>query len=179
MGQVLQAGVGQAPARQAALRGGLPAEVPATTINRVCGSGPQGRSCSPRRDDPRRRRRSRRRRRHGEHEPGPYLLPKARFGYRLGNAELIDATVHDGLWCSIEACHMGTHAERVAIKHEVSREDQDQFALREPPAGDRRHRGRPLRRRDRAGARPQGARRRSSTADEGPRRDTSLEALAG
>ena len=60
---------------------------------------------------------------------GPYLLPKARFGYRLGNAELVDATVHDGLWCSTESCHMGTHAERVAIKAEVSREDQDAFAL--------------------------------------------------
>ena len=60
---------------------------------------------------------------------GPYLIPKARFGYRLGNAELIDATVHDGLWCSTESCHMGTHAERVAIKNQVSRADQDQFAL--------------------------------------------------
>src|SRR3972149_4311514 len=60
---------------------------------------------------------------------GPYLLPKARFGYRLGNAEMVDATVHDGLWCSIEGCHMGTHAERVAIRETVSREDQDAFAL--------------------------------------------------
>ena len=62
-------------------------------------------------------------------EPAPYLLPGARFGYRLGNGELIDATVHDGLWCAIEDCHMGTHAERVAIKDHVSREDQDAFAL--------------------------------------------------
>jgi acetyl-CoA C-acetyltransferase len=60
---------------------------------------------------------------------GPYLIPKARFGYRLGNAEMVDATVHDGLWCSVEGCHMGTHAERVAIKDAVSRADQDQFAL--------------------------------------------------
>jgi acetyl-CoA C-acetyltransferase len=60
---------------------------------------------------------------------GPYLLSKARHGYRLGNAELIDATVHDGLWCAIEGCHMGTHAERVAIKDQVSRADQDQLAL--------------------------------------------------
>ena len=59
----------------------------------------------------------------------PYLLPGARFGYRLGNGELIDATVHDGLWCAIEDCHMGTHAERVAIKDDVSRADQDEFAL--------------------------------------------------
>ena len=60
---------------------------------------------------------------------GPYLLPKARFGYRLGNAELVDATVQDGLWCATEAVHMGTHAERVAGKHRISREDQDQFAF--------------------------------------------------
>ena len=59
----------------------------------------------------------------------PYLVPGARFGLRLGNGELIDATVHDGLWCAIEDCHMGTHAERVAIKDDVSREDQDAFAL--------------------------------------------------
>ena len=56
-------------------------------------------------------------------------MPGARFGLRLGNGELIDATVHDGLWCAIEDCHMGTHAERVAIKDGVSREDQDAFAL--------------------------------------------------
>ncbi|CAN5724374.1 acetyl-CoA C-acetyltransferase [soil metagenome] len=128
MGQVLQAGVGQAPARQAALRGGLPPEVPATTINRVCGSGLKSIMLASSLI------------RAGDAEvvvaggmenmnQGPYLLPKARYGYRLGNAELIDATVHDGLWCSTEACHMGTHAERVAIKSEVSREDQDRFAL--------------------------------------------------
>ncbi len=60
----------------------------------------------------------------------PYLLPRARFGYRLGDGTLVDATVHDGLWCAIEGCHMGTHAERVAIASKVSREDQDEFALR-------------------------------------------------
>ncbi len=59
----------------------------------------------------------------------PYLLPGARFGLRLGDAKLIDSTVADGLWCSIEDCHMGTHAERVAIKDKVSRADQDAFAL--------------------------------------------------
>ena len=59
----------------------------------------------------------------------PFLLRDARFGYRLGNGELVDATVADGLWCSVENCHMGTHAERVAIKNRVSREDQDAFAL--------------------------------------------------
>jgi acetyl-CoA C-acetyltransferase len=59
----------------------------------------------------------------------PYLLPKARFGYRLGDGAVVDATVHDGLWCAFENCHMGTHAERVAIHDHVSREDQDAFAL--------------------------------------------------
>jgi acetyl-CoA C-acetyltransferase len=128
MGQVLQAGVGQAPARQASLRGGLPVEVPATTINRVCGSGLKSIMLASSMI------------RAGDAEvvvaggmesmnQAPYLLPKARFGYRLGNAELVDSTVHDGLWCSTEACHMGTHAERVAISSQVSREDQDRFAL--------------------------------------------------
>ena len=59
----------------------------------------------------------------------PFLLDKARFGYRLGDAIMRDATVLDGLWCSIDDCHMGTHAERVAIKEHVSRADQDPFAL--------------------------------------------------
>src|SRR6187401_679219 len=128
MGQVLQAGAGQAPARQAALTAGLPDTTSATTINRVCGSGLKAIMLAA-----------------AEIKAGdaeivvaggmesmngaPYLLPKARFGYRLGNAELIDATVHDGLWCSTEACHMGTHAERVAAFSGVTREDQDQFAF--------------------------------------------------
>ena len=128
MGQVLQAGVGQAPARQAVLKAGLPDTTSATTINRVCGSGLKAIMLAAAEI------------RAGDAEvvvaggmesmnQGPYLIPKARFGYRLGNAELIDATVHDGLWCSTEACHMGTHAERVAIKDQVSRADQDEFSL--------------------------------------------------
>src|SRR5215216_5652106 len=128
MGQVLQAGVGQAPARQAALRAGLPETTSATTINRVCGSGLKSIMLAA-----------------AEIKAGdaevvvaggmesmnlaPFLLPKARFGYRLGNGQLLDATIQDGLWCTIENCHMGTHAERVAIKDSVSREDQDRFAL--------------------------------------------------
>ena len=115
MGQVLQAGVGQAPARQAALNGGLADSTSATTINRVCGSGLKAIMLGAAEI------------RAGDAEivvaggmenmnQGPYLIPKASFGYRLGNAELIDATVHDGLWCSTESCHMGTHAERVAMK---------------------------------------------------------------
>ena len=128
MGQVLQAGVGQAPARQAALRAGLPATTSATTINRVCGSGLKAIMLAAAEI------------RAGDAEiviaggmesmnQAPYLVPGVRFGLRLGNGQLIDATVHDGLWCSVEDCHMGTHAERVAIKDAVSREDQDAFAL--------------------------------------------------
>jgi acetyl-CoA C-acetyltransferase len=129
MGQVIQAGAGQAPARQAALGAGLPDGVGATTINKVCGSGLKavmlGASAI----------------RAGDAQLivaggmenmnlGPYLLPGARSGYRLGNAELVDSTVHDGLWCAICDVHMGVHAERVAAKHQVSREAQDAFALR-------------------------------------------------
>jgi acetyl-CoA C-acetyltransferase len=128
MGQVLQAGSGQAPARQAALRAGLPDTTSATTINRVCGSGMKSIMLAAAEI------------RAGDAEiavaggmesmnGSPYLLPNARFGYRLGNGELVDSTVADGLWCAIEDCHMGTHAERVAIKDRVSREDQDAFAL--------------------------------------------------
>ena len=128
MGQVLQAGSGQAPARQAALKAGLPDATSATTINRVCGSGLKAIMLAA-----------------SEIKAGdaevvvaggmesmngaPYLLPGARFGLRLGDAKLIDSTVADGLWCAIEDCHMGTHAERVAIKDKVSRADQDAFAL--------------------------------------------------
>ena len=128
MGQVIQAGVGQAPARVAALKGGLPDTVSATTINRVCGSGLKAVMLAAAEI------------RAGDAEvvvaggmesmdQGPYLLPHARFGYRLGPSEILDATLHDGLWCSIEACHMGTHAERVAAHAAISREDQDRFAL--------------------------------------------------
>src|SRR6266700_1731396 len=113
MGQVLQAGAGQAPARQAALRAGLPDGVGATTINKVCGSGLKAvmmGAAAIRAGDS------------GmivaggmeNMNLGPYLLTQARTGYRLGNAELIDSTVHDGLWCAICDVHMGMHAERVA-----------------------------------------------------------------
>jgi acetyl-CoA C-acetyltransferase len=129
MGQVIQAGAGQAPARQAALGAGLPNGVGATTVNKVCGSGLKAVMLGAASI------------RAGDAEVivaggmenmnlGPYLLPGARAGYRLGNAELVDATVHDGLWCAICDVHMGMHAERVAAKHEVSRAAQDEFAVR-------------------------------------------------
>jgi len=109
----------------------------------------------------------------------PYLLTRARFGYRLGDGTLVDATVHDGLWCAIEDCHMGTHAERVAIKEHVSRADQDEFALlshqRATAAIDE---GRfeaeivPVTVRDAKG------RETVVAVDEGPRRDSTIEGLA-
>ena len=178
MGQVLQAGAGQAPARQAALRAGLPDGTSATTINRVCGSGLKAIMLAAAEI------------RAGDAEVAvaggmesmngaPYLLPNARFGYRLGDGQLIDATVHDGLWCSIEACHMGTHAERVAISNSVSREDQDAFALASHEkaiaaidSGRFEAETAPVTIRDAKG------RETVVTIDEGPRRDTSLEALA-
>jgi acetyl-CoA C-acetyltransferase len=129
MGQVIQAGAGQAPARQAALKGGLPEGVSATTINKVCGSGMKAVMLGAASI------------RAGDADVivaggmenmnlGPYLLPGARAGYRLGNAELVDSTVHDGLWCATCDVHMGLHAERVAAKHDVTRQAQDEFALR-------------------------------------------------
>jgi acetyl-CoA C-acetyltransferase len=178
MGQVLQAGVGQAPARKAALLAGLPDTTSATTINRVCGSGLKSIMLAA-----------------AEIKAGdaevvvaggmesmnlaPYLLPKARFGYRLGNGQLLDAAIQDGLWCTIENCHMGTHAERVAIKDHVSREDQDRFALASHEraiaaidAGRFADEMAPV-----TVPGPKGQEVVVDT-DEGPRRDTSLEALA-
>ena len=178
MGEVLQAGVGQAPARQAALNAGLPATTSATTINRVCGSGLKAIMLAAAEV------------RAGDAELvvaggmesmnlAPYLLPNARFGYRLGDGAIVDSTVHDGLWCSIEGCHMGTHAERVAIRDRVSREDQDRFALASHQkavaaidAGRFRDEIVPVAVRDAKG------RETIVDTDEGPRRDTSLEALA-
>jgi acetyl-CoA C-acetyltransferase len=178
MGQVLQGGAGQAPARQAALNAGLPETTSATTINRVCGSGLKAIMLAAAEIKA------------GDAEVAvaggmesmnlaPYLVPGARFGLRLGNGVLVDATVHDGLWCSIEDCHMGTHAERVAISNHVGRVDQDAFALeshrRAIAAQDE---GRfaaemaPITVRDAKG------RETVVDADEGPRRDTSSEALA-
>ena len=129
MGQVIQAGAGQAPARQAARKAGLPDSVSATTINKVCGSGLKAvmlGAAAIRAGDANLIV-------SGGMESmnlGPYLLPGARAGYRLGNQEVVDATVHDGLWCSACDVHMGIHAERVAAKHGISREAQDAFALR-------------------------------------------------
>ena len=178
MGQVLQAGAGQAPARQAALLGGLSETTSATAINRVCGSGLKAIMLAAAEI------------RAGDAEVAvaggmesmnmaPYLVPGARFGLRLGDATMIDATVHDGLWCGIENCHMGTHAERVAISEHVSREDQDAFALESHrraveamDAGRFADEMAPVAVRDAKG------RETIVDTDEGPRRDSTAEALA-
>ena len=178
MGQVLQAGVGQAPARKAALLAGLPDTTSATTINRVCGSGLKSIMLAAAEIKA------------GDAEvvvaggmesmnQAPYLLPKARFGYRLGNAQLVDATIQDGLWCTIEDCHMGTHAERVAIMEHVTREAQDRFALTSHErAIAAQEAGRFAD--EMAPVTIKGAKGQDTVvdADEGPRRDTSIEALA-
>jgi acetyl-CoA C-acetyltransferase len=178
MGQVIQAGAGQAPARQAALLGGLPATTSATTINKVCGSGLKAIMLGSAMI------------RAGDADMvvaggmesmnvAPYLLPRARFGYRLGDGTVVDSTVHDALWCAIEECHVGTHAERVAISNKVSREDQDELALRSHQraigaidAGRFDAELAPVTVRDAKG------RETVVNVDEGPRRDSTMEAMA-
>ena len=128
MGCVLPAGLGQNPARQAGLNGGLDPRVAAMTINKVCGSGLKAVSLAAQGVML------------GEIEIGvaggmesmsnsPYLLPGARTGFRLGNAELIDSMIHDGLWDAFNDFHMGQTAELVAEKYKITREEQDRYAL--------------------------------------------------
>ncbi|MGB3903730.1 MAG: acetyl-CoA C-acetyltransferase [Anaerolineae bacterium] len=128
MGQVIQAGCGQAPARQVALKAGLPHTVGATTVNKICGSGLKTVAMGANAIKA------------GEAEiivaggmesmdMGPYIMANARTGYRLGNAELIDATVHDALWCMTENWHMGNAAELIADAMSITREEMDEFAL--------------------------------------------------
>ena len=128
MGNVLQAGLGQNPARQAAIKAGLPVSVPSFTVNKVCGSGLKAielaaqaiaadnadiiiaggmESMSQ----------------------APYLSTKARWGHRFGHSDFVDAMITDGLWCAIGNCHMGLTAENIAERYEISREQQDAFAL--------------------------------------------------
>src|SRR5437764_11924963 len=128
MGCVIQAGLGQNPARQAALHGGLPNTVSAVTVNKVCGSGlkaimmaAQGIAL-------------------GDTEivvaggmesmsNAPYLVPKAREGYRLGHGKMLDAIIQDGLWCAFDDQHMGCTGEVVAERFHVSRAEQDEYAV--------------------------------------------------
>ena len=128
MGCVLPAGLGQNPARQAALRGGLADSVSALTINMVCGSGLKAVALAAQAIA------------HGEAEivvaggmesmsNAPYLLPGGRKGYRMGDGAVVDSMVRDGLWCACEDFHMGMTGELVAEKHSISREEQDAYAL--------------------------------------------------
>jgi acetyl-CoA C-acetyltransferase len=129
MGNVVSAGLGQNPARQAALKGGLSDRVGALTINKVCGSGlkavmlaAQGIAT-------------------GDIEiavaggmesmsNAPYLMPRVREGLRMGHGEIVDSMIHDGLWCAFEQCHMGNSGEVVAEHYRVGRREQDEFAAR-------------------------------------------------
>lgn len=127
MGCVLQAGLGQNPARQAALKAGLPDTVAALTVNKVCGSGLKAVMLAAQSIML------------GDNEMivaggmesmsnAPYLLMKGRDGYRMGNGELVDAMVHDGLWCAFDNWHMGETGEVVCQRYGVTREQQDQYA---------------------------------------------------
>src|SRR5215470_4584034 len=128
MGCVIQAGLGQNPARQAALNGGLPSTVSAVTVNKVCGSGLKAVMMAAQGVQL------------GDAEivvaggmesmsNAPYLIPKAREGYRLGNGELVDSMINDGLWCAFENYHMGCTGEVVADEYSISRSQQDEFAV--------------------------------------------------
>ena len=129
MGNVVTAGLGQNPARQASHYGGVPDKVPALTINKVCGSGLKAVMLAANSIKA------------GESQTivaggmenmtnAPYILPSARFGQRLGHAELVDAMVHDGLWDIYNNFHMAITAELVSEKYKVSREMQDTFAAK-------------------------------------------------
>jgi acetyl-CoA C-acetyltransferase len=169
MGQVLQAGVGQAPARQAAVAAGIPKEIPADTINKVCASSIRAIEIADLMI------------RSGEHElvvtggmesmsNAPYLLPKARFGYRLGNGEIVDHMVFDGLTSSFDGMHMVEQASFVSRELGISREEQDEWAYRSHQRA--------------ASAQDEGRFADEIVpvgdvvADEGVRRDTTLEKLA-
>src|SRR6202521_1470130 len=128
MGNVLPAGLGQNPARQAAIFAGLPPEVSALTINKVCGSGLKAVALAAQSVQT------------GNAEVvvaggmesmsnAPYLLPQGRRGFRMGNATAVDSMVHDGLWDIYNDYHMGITGENVAEKHKISREEQDEYAL--------------------------------------------------
>lgn len=128
MGCVIQAGLGQNPARQAALRGGLPNTVSAVTVNKVCGSGLKAIMMAAQGIQL------------GDTEivvaggmesmsNAPYLLPKAREGYRLGHGTMIDSAISDGLWCALDDQHMGCTGEVVSERFHVSRQEQDEYAL--------------------------------------------------
>lgn len=177
MGNVIQAGVGQAPARQAAILGGIPETVPAVTVNKVCGSGLKAVMLAAQAV------------RAGDNQlivaggmesmsHAPYLLRGYRQGVKFGDRQVVDALIHDGLWCSFGHCHMGGHAEYTAHEAGISREEQDRFALASHQkaiaaidAGEFVAETVPVEVRN-------GKRSTTVEVDEPPRRETSLEALA-
>jgi acetyl-CoA C-acetyltransferase len=177
MGNVIQAGVGENPARQAAVFGGVPSRVPAMTVNKLCGSAMKTivlAAQAVRLGDA-----------HCVVAGGmesmskaPYLIENGRYGYRIGNAELIDAMMRDGLHCALEHCHMGITAENVAKEWEVSRSDQDAFAV----LSQQRAVAAVAAGRFQAEIVPVSVQGRKETvvvdADEGPRAGTSLESLS-
>ena len=129
MGNVVSAGLGQNPARQAALNGGLPEHVAALTINKVCGSGLKAVMLADQGIKA------------GDIDVAvaggmesmsnaPYLLPRVRDGLRMGNGEVVDSMINDGLWCAFEQCHMGNSGEVVAEHYKVGRAAQDDYAVR-------------------------------------------------
>src|SRR5882724_5728699 len=129
MGNVVSAGLGQNPARQAALHGGLPDHVAALTINKVCGSGLKAVMLADQGIKA------------GDIDiavaggmesmsNGPYLLPRVRDGLRMGNGEVVDSMINDGLWCAFEQCHMGHSGETVAEHYKVGRAAQDDYAAK-------------------------------------------------
>ncbi len=128
MGNVLQAGLGQNPARQAAIQAGLPVEVPSYTINKVCGSGLKAVALAAQSI------------RAGDQDVVvaggmenmsrvPYLLEGVRYGYRMNDQTVLDSMIHDGLWCAFNDFHMGVTAENVADRLKITRTMQDEFAL--------------------------------------------------
>ncbi|RYV50354.1 acetyl-CoA C-acetyltransferase [Pengzhenrongella frigida] len=128
MGNVIQAGLGQNPARQAAIKSGIPQEVPAWTLNMVCGSGLKTLELAAQAILA------------GDADIvvtggmenmslAPYLLNKARTGYRMGNATMVDSMIQDGLWDAFNDIHMGVTAENVAAQYDLSREDQDNYSV--------------------------------------------------
>jgi acetyl-CoA C-acetyltransferase len=169
MGQVLQGGAGQAPARQASIGAGLPIEVPSDTINKVCASSIRAVEMADQMI------------RAGDHEVivaggmesmsnAPYILKQARFGYRLGDGTLIDLMTHDGLTSTFDKRHMVEQASFVARELGIAREDQDEWALRSHQ--------RAVEAIDEGRFRDEIVPVGDVDTDEGPRRDTSLEALA-
>jgi acetyl-CoA C-acetyltransferase len=169
MGQVLQAGAGQAPARQAAVGAGLPVALPADTINKVCASSIRAVEIADQMI------------RSGDHSVivaggmesmsnAPYALPKARFGYKLGDGALVDLMVHDGLTSSFDGRHMVEQASFVSRELGLTREEQDAWALRSHE--------RAVAAADEGRFADELVRVGDVTADEGPRRDTTLEKLA-